>query len=201
MIMVRIASLVLSLALAFPVAADTLSLAQISAYLNSLTTAEARFTQLNGDGSVSTGRLLLKRPGRVRFEYDPPDEALVMAIGGQVAIFDPKSNEPPDRYPLSQTPLSVILARTVDLGRADMVTGYSSDGQTTTVVAQDPDNPEYGSIRLDFTGPPVTLRRWVISDGAGSQTAVELGPLKTGGRIGDIQFNIRAEMRRRGFEN
>ena len=60
-------------------AADMLSLDQISTYLNSFTTAQATFRQRNADGSVSTGRLFLKRPGRARFEYDPPNDALVLA--------------------------------------------------------------------------------------------------------------------------
>ena len=72
--------------------ADKLSLNAISAYLNGIATAKTDFTQVNDDGSLSTGTLYLKRPGRVRFEYNPPEKLLVMAGGGQVAIFDGKSN-------------------------------------------------------------------------------------------------------------
>ena len=77
-----------ALALAMPVMAEKVSLSALSAYLNKLTTLEAEFTQINGDGSIGTGRIFIKRPGRVRFEYAPPDKSLVMAGGGQVAIFD-----------------------------------------------------------------------------------------------------------------
>lgn len=191
----------LAAALAVPAHAEKLSLRAISKYLNGLQTATGAFTQINSDGSISTGTIYIKRPGRVRFEYDPPETALVLAGGGQVAIFDPKSNQPPDRYPLNQTPLSIILARDVNLGRADMVTGHTSDGTTTTVIAQDPDNPEYGSLSLVFSGPPVELRQWVITDDAGGQTTVILGELTKGGTIRDVLFNIRAEMRAQGFPN
>lgn len=182
------------------VSAQQLSLPQISDYLNQLQTAQGGFTQVNGDGTLSTGQIYIKRPGRIRFEYNPPQESLVMAGGGQLAIFDPRSNTGPDRYPLSQTPLNVILQRNVDLTAARMVTGTVSDGTTTTVTVQDPDNPQYGNIQLVFTANPVELRQWIITDDLGNQTTMVLNDLTTGAAIGDIMFNITAEMRKRGFE-
>jgi len=119
---------------ASPVLAQQLSLGQVSTYLNSFTSAEGEFTQINADGTISTGTVYIKRPNRVRFEYNPPEESLVVAGGGQVAIFDPRSDDGPDRYPLNQTPLSIILERNIDLTRTDMVTGHTSDGTTTTVT-------------------------------------------------------------------
>jgi len=176
--------------LALPAQAEKLSLGVLSSYLNGLNTATGDFTQVNDDGTISTGRILIKRPGRVRFEYAPPDQTLVVADGDTVGIIDPKSNEGPQAYPLHRTPLSIILARNVDLGRARMVTGHASDGTTTTVRAQDPDNPEYGSIDLVFTGNPVQLRQWVINDGGGSRTTVILGDLQTDMRLRDDNFVI-----------
>jgi outer membrane lipoprotein-sorting protein len=189
---------VLTLGVALPATADKLSLPALSDYLNGLQTATGEFTQINSDGTIATGKIFIKRPGRVRFEYNPPDAALVMAGGGAVAIFDPKSNEPPQRYPLNQTPLSIILARDVDLTRTNMVTGHISDDTTTTVRAQDPENPEYGSIDLVFTGNPVELRQWVINDDSGGQTTVILGALTKGGRVPNRLFNILAETDARG---
>ena len=177
------------MASALPAWAEQIPLAEISRYLNNMTTAKAPFTQINDDGSLSTGTLYIKRPGRVRFEYDPPVEALVVAGGGAVVIFDPKSNVEPETYPLSRTPLSIILAPTVDLDRANMVTGHGFDGTATIVQAQDPENPEYGNIQLSFTGDPVELRKWVINDSGGGQTTVILQSLETGGRLGDSLFN------------
>jgi Outer membrane lipoprotein carrier protein LolA len=87
-----------------------------------------------------------------------------------------------------------MLERTVDLGRRDMVTGHTSDGTTTTITAQDPDRPEYGSIQMVFTANPVELRQWIVTDDAGSETTVILNDLSTGGSIGDILFNIQNEM-------
>ena len=179
---------------AAPAAAQQLSLGEISGYLNALTTAQGGFTQINADGTIGTGTVTITRPGRLRFDYAPPDDSMFIAGGGQVAIFDPRSNTGPERYPLSETPLSIMLAETVDLGRAGMVTGHTSDGTTTTVTAQDPERPEYGSIQMVFTADPVELRQWIVTDDTGSQTTVILNDLVAGGDVGDRPFNIMAEM-------
>lgn len=183
-----------AIAVATPSAAQELSLSEISAYLNRLQTAQGGFTQINGDGTLSTGQIYIKRPGRIRFEYNPPDNSLVMAGGGSVAIFDGRSNTGPDRYPLSQTPLKIILERNVDLNRARMVTNRTSDGTTTTVTAQDPDNPQYGNIQLVFTANPVELRQWIITDDIGAQTTVILNDLVSGVGINDRKFSILREI-------
>ena len=179
--------------------ADALNLNQISAYLNSITDATGRFTQINNDGSTATGTIYIRRPGRIRFEYDPPNDALVIAGGGQVAIFDNKSNQPPEQYPLRRTPLNIILERAVDLTRANMVTAFEYDGTYTMIVAQDPKNPEYGNIRLMFGGPPTQLQQWIITSGDGTKTTVTLDGLDTQAspRVG--LFNIPQEMRQRGL--
>jgi len=194
------AALLATPALVTSAQAQQLSLAEVSGYLNRLVTAQGGFTQINGDGTLSTGQIYIKRPGRIRFEYNAPDNSLMIAGGGQVAIFDPRSNTRPDRYPLNQTPLSIILERNVDLGQRRMVTGHTSDGTTTTVTAQDPDHPEYGNIQLVFTANPVELRQWVVTDDTGGQTTVILNDLVPGAGIAETQFNIRREMRARGFE-
>lgn len=181
---------VLAASLALPAQAQQLSLSQISNYLNSFSTATGEFTQINDDGTISTGKIFIKRPGRVRFEYDPPERTLVVADGDTVGIVDPKSNTDPEAYPLHRTPLKIILARNVDLTRERMVTGHASDGKSTTIRAQDPKNPEYGSIELVFTANPVELRQWVINDDAGNRTTVVLGDLTTGMRLANKQFEI-----------
>lgn len=188
---------ILSLFFALPAAAERIPLSELSDYFNGFETAQADFTQVNPDGSISTGRLYIHRPGRVRFEYDPPQESLVLAGGGTVAIFDPKSNQGPSQYPLRRTPLKLILARDVDLTREQMVVAHNSDGPTTSVVAQDPENPEYGTIRLVFTDDPVELRQWVVTDDTGRETTVIMEELRTGMELSSGLFSIQIEASRR----
>jgi len=179
----------LVLATAMPAAAQKISLNTISNYLNQLSSAKGAFTQVNDDGTISTGTIFIKRPGRIRFEYNPPEKALVLASGGTVVIFDPKTNEPPESYPLARTPLSIILAKNVNLSRAKMVVGHTADDKSTTVTAQDPEHPEYGNIQLVFTSNPVELRQWVINDDAGSRTTVILGALDKSAQLNNNLFS------------
>lgn len=197
-------ALLVSLALLvppLPALADKIPLAEISAYLNRLETVQSDFTQVNADGTVSLGRIYIKRPGRVRFEYAPPDRSLVLASAETVAIFDAKSNQPAEEYPLKRTPLNLILAPRIDLARARMVVGHKEVENTTRVVAQDPEHPEYGTIELVFTASPVSLRQWVITDDLGQQTTVILGELTPVGDLKASLFSISEEKNRRRVKN
>ena len=179
-----------AVALTPPAGAEPIGLATLSRYLNTFTTAEAAFSQINPDGSLSTGRLWIRRPGRMRFEYDGSSGDLVIAAGGTVAVIDRKSNQPPTQFPLARTPLGLILAPQVDFTRARMVVDHRAEGNTTVVVAQDPERPEYGQLRLVFTDNPIELRQWKVVDDAGRETTVVLGEMRTGmslpGRLFDI---------------
>jgi len=186
----------IALAVAAPALAEPLPLSAISTYLNGLETAQGKFTQINPDGTIATGSIAIHRPGRVRFDYDPPDPALVMAGGGTVAIFDRKSNEPPQQFPLKRTPLSVILEREVDLTAANMVTDHREDGPSTVLRAQDPENPDIGYIELFFTAEPTELRKWVISDESGSQTTIILAGMERDIRLNASLFSVQDEIRK-----
>ncbi|SFD66258.1 LolA family protein [Roseivivax sediminis] len=190
------AAALLTVATALPASAQQLSLSAISNYLNGISSASGQFTQVNADETISTGTIYIQRPGKVRFEYDPPEQALVIANNGTVVVFDKKVNAAPETYPLRQTPLSIILAQNVNLGQAGMVTRHDYDGTATIVTAQDPRNPEYGSIQMKFTGNPVELRQWVINDSDGTSTTVVLRGLQQT-QIASGKFNIRGEMQQR----
>jgi outer membrane lipoprotein-sorting protein len=187
------------IALTVPAAAQKMPLDVLSAYLNSIATAQATFTQVNSDETISTGRIFIQRPGRMRFEYDPPDESLVLTSAGIVAIFDAKSNQPPEQFPLARTPLSLILDDTIDFGRPGMVVAHDSVQAATQVTAQDPENPQFGTIALLFTPDPVALRQWVITDDLGQKTTVILGELQTGIEFPASQFLVESELQRRGI--
>jgi outer membrane lipoprotein-sorting protein len=192
-------ALCLTAGAAMPALADPVPLSELSRYLNGLGTVESSFTQINADGSVSTGEIFMHRPGRVRFEY-ASDDLLVIAGGRQVAIFDGRSNTRPEQYPLGETPLNLILSDSVNLAASGMVVRHTEDGTTTRVVAQDPDRPDIGTIELVFTPDPVELRQWVITDNTGAQTTVVLGALERDGRLPPRLFNIQLEIRAREGE-
>ncbi len=182
-----------------PAMAQKIPLGELAGYINSIQSAKSGFTQINDDGSITTGDIFIKRPGRARFDYAAPDNSLVIAGGGQVAIFDPKSNVPPEQFPLARTPLNLILGRNIDFNRSNMIVGHSVDGEATVVTVQDPAHPEYGNIQLKFTGNPVQLRQWVITNDAGQQTTVIMQSLEKTSSIPSRMFNIPQEIQARGL--
>ena len=196
-----IMSFLLALCLSTAVWADKISLNALSSYLDGLRNVEAKFTQINADGSLSTGALYIKRPGRIRFEYDPPNDALVLASQGQLAVFDPNGNDVPESYPLSKTPLSLILADNINLSRESMVRGHQFDGTSTTLTVQDPEHPERGLIALVFTGPTPQLRQWVIEGQNGEQTVIVLNDVATDMPLNDNLFNVMLNQEKRRSNN
>ena len=180
-----------------PVVAEKISLNEISSYFNAMTTAEAQFSQITDTGETSTGRLFIRRPGRIRFEYDPPEATLVVVGGGQVAVFDPKSRDEPQRFPLRHSPLNLVLEREVDLAQRDMVVAHFEAESQTSVTLQDAENPDYGFIQLIFTNNPVQLREWIVQDNSGGRTQIVLDSLTEGGRLSNVLFNIQYEMQKR----
>lgn len=167
-----------------------LSLKDISAYLNTIKSVEGYFTQTNPDKTISKGRLLIKRPGRMRFEYAKPNPALVVAGQGQVAIFDKKSRSVPQMFPLFKTPIGIILKNNVNLNKSKMIINHTYQNGTTYIVAQDPKRPEYGSVQLAFSDNPVALRQWITKDRSGRKTTIVLGKLDKAVQLSDGLFNI-----------
>lgn len=195
----RTLTLAASLLLPLPALAEAIPLAQISDYLDGIDTAESTFTQISDDGTIATGSIYIQRPGRARFDYDD-DDLLVMAGGGQLAIFDGRGNTMAEQYPLRETPLWLILDGDVDLGRSGMVIGHEFDGTATRVVTQDPERPEIGTLTLVFTPDPIQLRQWVVTDQAGAETTIVLGGLQQGGELSQGLFSIPMEINRRRGE-
>ena len=178
--------------------AQEIPLDRISDYLNSITTAEAKFRQKNDDGSISTGKLTMHRPGRMHFDYDDPLDVLVLASAGQIGIFDGSSNlKQAERYPLNQTPLNLILERNVDLANRRMVRQHSFDGKDTSVIVQDPKRRELGYIDLKFADNPMRLVGWRTVDGGGVTTLLRFTDLKLGGQYPPQMFSINQEEERR----
>lgn len=170
--------------------------APIEAYLRSLRTARGRFRQTNPNGSVQTGTFYLLKPGRIRFEYDEPEGAMVIADGTMVGVFDPKSNRNPTRYPLSRTPLHLLLRDELSLREPGLVLGATEDANGVHITVTDPRRPEEGRMRMTFSRDPVQLREWVVIPANGRATAVTILEMETGVEVTRSLFNIELEAQR-----
>ena len=176
--------------LAGAAAAQGVDASAIEAYLRGLRSAEGAFRQTNPNGSVQTGRFYLAKPGRIRFEYETPAGAMVIADGINVAVFDPKSNRVSQRYPLGRTPLSLLLRENLSLREPGLVQGATRDANGVHITAVDPRAPAEGRIIMTFAENPVRLTQWVTTTKAGQRTAVSLTALETGVALDRSLFNI-----------
>ena len=164
-----------------------------NAYFTGLSTLVADFTQVGGDGRRMGGTLYLQRPGKVRFEYDPPATLQVIADGRSVAVRDRKLATQ-DLYSISQTPLKFLLRERVNLGQDIRVTGVSHEGDAVRLSLEDRSTLGGTSRITLFFDPQVeTLTQWRIVDPQGFQTTVMLNRVDRGRRIDQDLFKIQYE--------
>jgi outer membrane lipoprotein-sorting protein len=181
--------------------AEPYSLANVSQYLNNLKFLKANFLQTNADGTKSLGAILIKRPGRMRFEYYKPDKTLVLVSAGVLAIFDPKGDEDPITYPIKNNPISLILKDKVDLLNSEIVEDYKVRIEEAVLIIRDPKKPELGSVELVFAGPKPELEKFTIKNKNGSSTSISLRDVEYPQQINETLFSIPLERYRRQAEN
>ncbi len=163
---------------------------ELNAYLNSLLSARASFTQETSDGSIAAGTFYLQKPGKMRFEYDPPSPALLVADGTALAVFDKKSNRGPQRYPQSGTPLSLLTRADIDIRRSKFVQLLEAGTTQIHLTLYDPAKPGNGSIKMIFDRNPMALVEWIVVDGSGLKSVVRLGKLNTNISLSSALFSI-----------
>lgn len=157
-----------------PLTAQDRALAnRAAAYLEGLGEARGRFVQTDPRGVVSQGALYLKRPGKARFDYDPPAGLLVVSDGGAVAIQNSRLKTF-ESYPLAATPLSLFLARRIRLDQGVAITRVTRLANGFAVTARDGRKQTEGEITLSFTDAPLQLIGWSVSDAQGQSTRVRL---------------------------
>ncbi len=169
--------------------ADKRDLARISNYLNGVKTLEGNFIQVGHDGELSEGLFYLSRPGRIRFEYKPPNPALVIADGVWVGVYDTRLNTL-DRIPLKSTPLNILLQKRVDLNKDKAIRSIERAPGLMRVTAINPKDPEQGSITMVFAENPLELRQWIVIDPQGLTTTVALSETRANVKLDPNLFFI-----------
>ncbi|MES3099945.1 LolA family protein [Sphingomonas faeni] len=175
-----------------PIAAQaTGDLAAVQKHLQSVETMTANFSQADRNGKVLTGVLTLKKPGKLRFQYEKGVPILIVAEGGALTFID-YSVKQVQRWPIKNSPLGVLLDPTRDITRyAKLVPGY--DQRIVSVEANDPKHPEYGRITLVFvrnaSAPGgLMLQGWVALDSQNNRTTIRLTNQKFGEPVSDNSF-------------
>lgn len=184
-----------SAAIVLPSAAFALSeeersvLGDISGKLSGIETMNGEFVQFDPNGQQRQGKFYIARPGRVRFQYDPPATINVVADGKSVLVFD-KKLQTYDIWPLSQTPLRLLLDSNLDLATSDRVRSVSVAPDLVEVELEDETRFSAGTLNLVFDRTTYELRQWTVTDQQGLQTQVALYNVEIGNKLAADLFKI-----------
>jgi outer membrane lipoprotein-sorting protein len=160
---------------------------EVERYFNSIRTLQARFVQSNPNGGVVQGTLYLRRPGRMRFEYDAPSQLKIVADGSQVTMWDPP-NRDFGQWPIGWTAASFLVKEPFQLsGDLTVEAMQRQDGLLALTVVQTR-KPQEGKIIVRLSENPLQLRGWSILDNRGNTVNVTLTDLKTGTQLADSLF-------------
>ncbi len=169
---------------------------RINQSLNGMGTLVGDFQQISADGRRRAGKLYVMRPGKLRFDYNPPSQLEVISDGSNVAVIDKRVPQQ-DVYGINQTPLKFLVADRIDVSRDTKVLGVKREKDEVVLEIEDRNTIAGTSrIRIHFTGDTFQLRRWTVTDPQGVPTTVQLANLSTQQRpdrglfVINYQFNV-----------
>ena len=153
--------------------ADQANLSRIESYLNDLSTLQSRFIQANPNGTYFEGTMYLKRPGKLRFEYDPPAPYLIITHGDWFIYVD-KELEEATYLPVDKTPAYFIVKKDISFGDKLQVASFQNVDQVFRVEVEQVDDLDVGRVMMVFTDAPLQLRKWQVIDSQGNLTDTTL---------------------------
>jgi len=168
---------------------------RVNEYFNQLAMVEGSFLQTASDGKQQRGLLHIKRPGRFRFEFAPPNRVVIISDGTQMAIQDYDLNTD-DRKDLRSTPFRALLSVNVDLVRDTHLLDVREAAETLLIEFRD-DNAEAGSVTLVLATKPMQLKGWSVRDSQNLVTKIEVTEIKTVDRIDERLFDLASRLERR----
>lgn len=169
---------------------DRADLARVEAYLSGIRAMKAKFVQTAPDGDIAHGQAFVQRPGRMRFQYDPPSPFLLVANYGVLKFHDASLRQTTN-IPLSRTPLGILLGDDTKLSGDVTVTGIARlPGQLQLSLVRTA-SPGEGTLTLLLADEPMVLRGWIVVDQQGKQTKVTLTGLEPGARLDARLFDFK----------
>jgi len=174
-------------------ASQRTALEKINAYFNSVTSLQGKFVQVGPDGKKTEGQFFMLKPGKIRFEYDPPSPIELISDGDAVAVRD-RNLATQDIYPLSQTPLRFLLSDKLDLLKDANVVGVYGDELFMTVVIEEKTivaGPH--RLMIMFGAKDYQLKQWTVTDPQGYDTTVAVSNLDTSKKPDPKLFKINYE--------
>jgi outer membrane lipoprotein-sorting protein len=170
---------------------DSAELQKIATYLDGIHTMTARFQQATQKGGAATGEVWLARPGKMRFQYDPPNELLLLADAFYLYSWDPDLKQM-SKVGLKSTPAWFLLREPISFTDGVTVTRFEHSGNTVRVTVVETAEPDAGSLTMVFSDNPLTLQQWTVIDQRGGVTNVSLSQEQYGMALDPKLFQYHA---------
>ncbi len=168
------------------------SLKLIKDYLKDIKTLQAKFSQTNQTGDIMTGVFFLKKPGKIRFSYDPPQNLQIVSKQQAVLIFDPKNGgSGPLTYPLHSTPLSFLIKNDLSL----FINENGESLELGNLIIFKVRNPQY-NLDIEFNKNPVSLLGWEFENQMGELIKIRLNNIHKNKYISDEIFKTEEDYER-----
>lgn len=152
---------------------DRADVARVEAYVNGLRTLKANFLQLNNNGGIARGTFYLQRPGKMRFEYEPPTPVLMVADGTFLIYYDSMLQQI-SYLPLGSTPIGVLVRDRIQFSGELTVTGLVREANTIRISMRQTKEWDQGELTLVFSDNPLKLEQWTVLDAQRQTTRVTL---------------------------
>ena len=182
-----ISAVVLLIATALPAGAQQVGAPEVEKYFNSIRTLKARFIQTNPNGSIVQGTLYVRRPGRMRFEYDAPSQLKIVADGYQVTMWDNATRDF-GQWPIGWTAASFLVREPFVLSGDLQVEKIDKVNNMVEVTMSQAKKPQDGKVIARLAENPLRLSGWTIIDNRGNRVTVALADLQTGMQLADSLF-------------
>lgn len=170
-------------------AQDRADITRVEAYLNATKALHSRFKQIAPNGGISEGQAWLVRPGRLRFQYDPPSPFLLVGGHGLLVFYDAQLKQTTN-IPLGSTPLGLLLQDNLRLSGDVTVTSIARQPGQIQVGIIRTKTPQDGQLTLVFADNPLALRQWTVIDNQRKETRVTLYDVQLGGSFDEKLFTF-----------
>jgi len=172
----------------------------INEYFNGIDTMRGQFVQIGPDGSRTEGQFALKRPGLVRFHYNPPAQMDIISDGTSVAVRDRKRASQ-DIWPLKRTPLRFLLSDQIDLTQDAKVSRVEVRPDVVLVTIAENTAFGDGTLTLMFDRGTDELKQWEVVDAQGQRTQVSIHNVALDTPVDPDLFKIDYTVIREGVNN
>lgn len=164
-----------------------LAIQQIENFFKNFVTLEANFIQVSPSGNISNGKIYLDLPGKLRLDYENPNNLLITCKGFWIVIQD-RSTKTTNNIPVKSSPFAVLLENKSFLNTQNIKTEYNIEAGVISLKLKSQNNENQESLVLEFSENPFSLKKWIIQDSLGENTTVLIQNAKYNNKLSHLLF-------------